>query len=97
MVTNNHDFTRKNPLLDPVNPRALPYDTLFYGDLNSGWWQQKAIEKECTDPIHILIPFCHFIDGLAVSKYDNINVEAILTCCVWFNRNAHNRSSTWWI
>ena len=23
------------------------------------------------------------------------NVETILTCCLWFNRNTHNRYSTW--
>ena len=31
-----------------------------------------------------------------MDKYGNINVEAVLTCCLWFNRKARNRSSTWW-
>ena len=43
----------------------------------------------------ILIPFCHFIDGLNVDKYSKLIVEAVLTCCLWFNRKAWNRSSTW--
>ena len=69
----------------------------FYGDVNSGSWHKKAIAKECTDPKHILMQFCHFIDGLALDKYGNIIVEAVLTYCLWFNRKTRNRFSTWWV
>ena len=43
------------------------------------------------------MPFCYFIDGLNIDKYGKLTVEAVLTCCLWFNRNARNRSSTWWV
>ena len=46
---------------------------------------------------HLLMPFCHFIDGLNVDKYGKLTVEAVMTCCLWFNRKARNRSSTWWV
>ena len=64
MVTNKSLFHPRNLLLDPDNPCALPKETPFYGDVNSGSWYKKSIAKECTDPHHILMPFCHFIDGL---------------------------------
>ena len=43
------------------------------------------------------MPFCHFIDGLAIDKYGKLTVEAVMTCCLWFNRKARNRASTWWV
>ena len=43
------------------------------------------------------MPFCHFIDGLNVDKYSKLTVEAVTTCCLWFNQKARNRSSTWWV
>ena len=43
------------------------------------------------------MPFCHFIDGLKIDKYGKLSVEAVLTCCLWFNRRARNRSSTWFV
>ena len=58
---------------------------------------KNAIEKKCTLPNHILMPFCHFIDGFNIDKYRKLTVEAVLTCCLWFNRKARNRSSTWWV
>ena len=83
MVNNKLLFHPGNLLLDPDNPCALPKDTPFYGDVNSDSWHKNAIAKECTNPQHILMPFCHFIDGLAINKYGNINVEAVLTCCLY--------------
>ena len=96
MVTNKPLFHPGNLLLDPDNKFALPKYTPFYSDVNLGLWHKKAISSECTDPLHIIMLFFYFIDGLAVDKYGNINVEALLTCCLWFNRKARNRSSTWW-
>ena len=58
---------------------------------------KSAISKECSLPNHILMPFCHFIDGLKVDKYGKLTVEAVLTCCLWFNKKARNRASTWWV
>ena len=43
------------------------------------------------------MPFCHFIDGLSVDKYGKLTVEAVLTCCLWFNRKTRNRASAWWV
>ena len=98
MVSNKSLFNPSNLLLDPDNPLSPPKDTLYYGDVNTGSWHKEAIANECgSNPKHILMPFCHFIDGLAVDKYGKINVEAVLTCCLWFNRKARNRSSTWWV
>lgn len=41
--------------------------------------------------------FCHFIDSLAVDQNEKVNVKTVLTYCSWFNRNAHNKSSIWWV
>ena len=43
------------------------------------------------------MPFTHFIDGLKIDKYGKLSVEAVLTCCLWFNQKARNRSSTWFV
>ena len=43
------------------------------------------------------MPFCHFIDGLTVDKYGKLSVEAVLSCCLWFNHKARNRSFTWFV
>ena len=41
--------------------------------------------------------FCHFIDGISVDKYGKLTVEVALTCCIWYNKKARNRASTWWV
>ena len=97
MVLNKSLFNPSNILLDPNNPCSPPSDSLYYGEVNSGTWMKSAIAKECSLPNHILMPFCHFIDGLKVDKYGKLTVEAVLTCCLWFNKKARNRSSTWWV
>ena len=38
-----------------------------------------------------------FIDGLSVDKYGKLCVEAVLSCCLWYNRKARNRSSAWFV
>ena len=43
------------------------------------------------------MPFCHFIDGLSIDKYGKLTVEAVLTCCLWFNRKTRNRASSWFV
>ena len=97
MVTNKSLFHSDNLLLNPTNPCAdIPNDG-YYGDVNSGTWFSDAKLRECSLPNHILMPFCHFIDGLSVDKYGKLTVEAVLTCCLWFNRKARNRSSSWWV
>jgi len=97
MVSNKSLFTSKNLLLSPENPCADPPESEYYSDVNSGTWFKEAKLKECTKPNHILMPFCHFIDGLNVDKYGKLTVEAVMSCCLWFNRNARNRSSTWFV
>ena len=97
MVTNKTLFHPGNLLLDPQNPCGDQPDDLYYGDVNTGTWFKNAKINECSLPNHILMPFCHFIDGLSVDKYGKLTVEAVLTCCLWFNRKARNRSSSWWV
>ena len=97
MVTNPTTFHSGNLLLNPLDPCSAPIDTGYYGEVNTGTWHRDAMAKECTAPNHILMPFCHFIDGLKVDKYGKLTVEAILSCCLWFNRKARNRAANWWV
>ena len=97
IITNRSLFCPDNLLLDPQNPCAPPTESNYYGEVNTGTWWRQAIQNECTEPNHILMPFCHFIDGLKIDKYGKLSVEAVLTCCLWFNRRARNRSSTWFV
>ena len=97
MVTNTSLFHPGNLLLNPDDPCGDPPTSLYYDEVNSGTWFKDAKRNECKQPNHILMPFCHFIDGLSVDKYGKLTVEAVLTCCLWFNRKARNRSSTWWV
>ena len=97
IVTNKSLFHAENLLIDPKNPCSPPIETEYYGDVNTGTWWKDAIKNECKKPNHILMPFCHFIDGLKIDKYGKLTVEAVLTCCLWFNRKARNRASTWFV
>ena len=97
MVCNKNIFNSSNLLLDPLNPWSEPVDDGYYGDVNTGTWHLNAMKHVCTKPKHLLMPFCHFIDGLKVDKYGKLTVEAVLSCCLWFNRKARNRASTWWV
>ncbi len=78
MVSNKSLFHPNNLLLDPNNPCSSPPESQFYGDVNTEAWHVSAKQKECTLPNHILVPFCHFIDGLSVDKYGKLTVEAVL-------------------
>ena len=95
IVTNKSLFCPDNLLLDPKDPCKVPTESDHYGEVNTGSWWKEAIQNECKEPNHILMPFCHFIDGLKIDKYGKLSVEAVLSCCLWFNRKARNRSSTW--
>jgi len=86
MVMNKSLFSPQNLLLDPDNPCSLPNDSLYVGEVNSGTWTKEAVAKECSQPNHILMPLFHFIDRLNIDKYGKLIVEAVLTCCLWFNR-----------
>ena len=97
MVTNKNLFHPENLLLDPDNPFANPPDDGYYGEVNTGTWFQEAKKNVCTQPHHILMPFCHFIDGLSIDKYGKLSVEAVLSCCLWFNRKTRNRASSWFV
>ena len=97
IVTNRSLFCSDNLLLNPNDPCETPPATDYYGEVNTGTWWKQAIQNECKQPNHILMPFCHFIDGLKIDKYGKLSVEAVLTCCLWFNRKARNRSSTWFV
>ena len=97
MVTNKCLFRPDDLLLDSTNPCGDILDDGYYGDVNSRTWFAEAKLRECLLPNHILMPFCHFIDGLSIDKYGKLSVEAILTCCLWYNRKARNRSSSWFV
>ena len=97
MVANKTLFHPDNLLLDPDNPFADPVDDGYYGDVNSGDWFLHAKTHECKRDNEILMPFCHFIDGLSIDKYGKLTVEAVMSCCLWFNRKARNRSSSWFV
>ena len=53
MVLNKSLFNPSNLLLDPDNPCALPSESLYVGEVNSGSWIKEAIAEECTLPNHI--------------------------------------------
>jgi len=97
MVLNKILITPSNLLLDPVNPCSGPPESEYVGEVNTGTWMKEAIARECSLDNHILMPCCHLIDGLNVDKYSKLTVEAVLTCCLWFNRKARNSPSTWWV
>ena len=97
MITNKLLFHLDNLLLNPTNPCGDIPDDGLYGDVNSGTWFAQAKLRECLLPNHILMPFCHFIDGLSVDKYGKLFIEAVLSCCLWYNRKARNRSSSWFV
>ena len=90
MITNKSLFHPDNLLLDPSNPCGDVKDDGYYGEVNTGTWFTDTKARECTQPNHILMPFCHFIDGLSIDKYEKLWVEAVSTCCLWYNRKAHN-------
>ena len=69
LATNKIIFAPQNLLLEQNYPLSDPPEYIYYVDINSGTWFKEAIEKEYIQPKHILIPFCHFIDGLVVDTY----------------------------
>ena len=85
MVTNRSLFTPKNLFLSSKNPFSDPIESEYYSDVNSGTWFKEVKQRECTKSNHILMPFCFFIDGLNIEKYSKLTVEAVMTCCLWFN------------
>ena len=97
MVSNKSIFCPKNLLLDPLNPCGPPPISDHYNEVNSGTWHDDARKHECSESNHILMPFCCFIDGLKVDKFGKLTVEAVLSCCLWFNRAARNRTSSWFV
>lgn len=97
MVTNNNLFCRFNVLLYPESSCSCPHDSMYYGEVNSSTWMTSAISKECSQPNIVFILFWYFIDGLIVDKNSKLTFEAGFTYCLWFNKKACNRASTWWM
>ena len=77
MISNKSLFHPDNLLLDPTNPCGDVNDDGYYEDVNTGTWFSDAKAIECTQPNHILMLFCHFIDGLSIDKYGKLSVEAV--------------------
>ncbi len=104
-INNNSLFTKDNILLDVNDPQAPPPERDCYSDVNSGSWHLSAlrneecgIDKETGQRINnqkLLMPWTFFIDGLKTDKLGKITVEAVLACCLWFNKRTRNRSSAW--
>ena len=97
IVTNKSLFTLKNLLLSPKYPFSDPPESAHYGKVNSGSWFKETKQKEYHLTNHILMPLYQFINGLSVDKYRKLTVEAAFRCCLWINRKARNRASTWWV
>ena len=93
MIMNKSLFSPTNLLLDPDKPCSLSTDSLYINEINSSTWLKEAVAKECSQPKYILMPFCHFIDGLNIDKYNKLTVEAVLICCPWLNRKTHSITS----
>ena len=106
LVTNKSLFTKDNILLDINEPRSYPPDSRFYSEVNTGSWHSNALFEETgrfpddelqTSDVNkkLLMPWTFFIDGLKTDKLGKITVEAVLTSCLWLNKNTRNRSSAW--
>ena len=106
--TNIIDFSKKdmilhifihpqNLLLDPNDPLSDSPESGYYGEVNTSTWLKEAKCNEYTQPNHILMPFCHLIDGFRVDKYRKLTIETVLTLCMWFNRKERNQASAWWV
>ena len=107
LVTDKSLFTKDNILLDIKEPRNPPPESqYYYSEVNTGSWHTDALFKEtgkrpgdtlkASDPDKkLLMPWTFFIDGLKTDKLGKITVEAVLTSCLWLNRNTRNRSSAW--
>ena len=94
IVTNKSIFNRDNILLIPVNPY------LIHQNIST---MEMSIQEHGSRILNVMIQhypitfWCHFailLMVLSVDKYGKLTVEAVLTCCLWFNRKARNRSST---
>ena len=95
MVSINSLFHPINILFDPDNPCYSPPESLYYRAVNTGSWYLSTEQKGCTLTNHIIMLFCHFIDGISVDAYGNLTVEAVITCGLWFNRKTQNGASAW--
>ena len=72
-------------LINLDNPFSDLPESVYYGDINTGTWFKEVKLHECSLPNHLSISFCS-IDGLNVDKYDKLNVETVLVCCLYLNR-----------
>lgn len=87
MGLNENLFTSQNLDLDPDNPCSDPINSIYVDDVNTGTLIKDEKARECSLPNHIIMPFCQFIDGLNIDKYEKLTVEAVLICCLfWFNK-----------
>ena len=97
-VTDKSLFQPSNLLLDPDNPcKRVSNPSEIICDVNDGSWFVDSQKNELTKEDQILMPFSFFIDGLKVDKFGKLTMEAVLGCCLWFNKKARNRSSTWFV
>ena len=79
MVADRSFFHPQNLLLDTDDPLPDPSKSGYYGEVNTGKWFKEAKHNKCTQPTHILMPFCHFIDGLSADESGKLTIEAALT------------------
>ena len=97
MVTDRRLFHPQIILLDPDDPLSYPPYYGYHGEVNTGTWFQEAKHNKFTQPNHILMPFCPFIDVFLVDKYEKLTIEAVLTGYMWLNRKAQSRATAWWV
>lgn len=88
-------FRAENILLNVNDPCSLPQLSNTISEANTGSWHKEAVEKECTNPKDVLMPWTFFIDGLKVDKFGKLTVEAVIGSCLWYKKSVRNRSSAW--
>ena len=96
MIT-SPNFIPKNLNIDPSNPnkQKRTADSLYYGEPNSGTWSDDRRRELGEASKKIYVPFTCFVDGLKVDKFGKLSIEAVLACCLWYNRKERNREENW--
>ena len=41
------------------------------------------------------MPFCLFIDELAIDKFGKLKIEAVLCFCLWFKQDVRRKAACW--
>ena len=80
IVNNKYLFTPNKLFLNVIDPCSDPPELSRYGEVNPGTCFIQVKQKDCHLPNHMLMNFCHSIDGLSVDNYIKLIVDTMLTC-----------------